>query len=61
MKALVVYESMYGNTHAVADALADVLGPDVDVRPVHEAGSVPGDVDLLVVGGPTHMHGLTPR
>ena len=59
MKTLVIYESMYGNTHAVADALADVLGPDVGVRPVHEAGSVPGDVDLLIVGGPTHMHGLS--
>jgi flavodoxin len=61
MKALVVYESMYGNTHAVADAVAQGLGPeaDVGVLPVHGAGSVPGDVDLLVVGGPTHMHGLT--
>ena len=53
MKTLVVYESMYGNTHAVADALAEVLGPDVDVRPVHEAGGVPGDVDLLILGGAT--------
>jgi len=25
MKALVVYESMYGNTHLVADAIADGL------------------------------------
>ncbi len=61
MKALVIYESMYGNTHAVADAVAQGLSPgaDVDVLPAHGAGSVPGDVDLLVVGGPTHMHGLT--
>ena len=59
MKALVIYESMYGNTHAVADAVAAGLGPQVEVRPVHTAGSLPGDVDLLVVGGPTHMHGLT--
>ena len=29
----------------------------VDVRPVHEADD--GGVDLLVVGGPTHMHGMT--
>src|SRR3954452_18573416 len=61
MKALIVYESMYGNTHAVATAIAQGLGPDadVDVRPVHEAGAPPSDVELLVVGGPTHMHGLT--
>ena len=61
MKALVIYESIYGNTHAVADAVAEGLGPeaDVEVRPVHHAGSVPADLDVLVVGGPTHMHGLT--
>lgn len=59
MRALVIYESMYGNTHRIADAIAEGLGGEVDVLPVHSAGSVPGDVDFLVVGGPTHMHGLT--
>jgi hypothetical protein len=59
MRALVIYESMYGNTRAVADAIAEGFGSDVEVRSVQEAGSVPGDVDLLVVGGPTHMHGLS--
>ena len=57
MKALIVYESMYGNTHAVAAG----LGPEaeVDICPVHAVGTVPADLDLLVVGGPTHMHGLS--
>lgn len=61
MHALIVYESMYGNTKAVAEAIAAGLGPGwtADVRPVHEVASAPGDADLLVVGGPTHMHGLT--
>jgi hypothetical protein len=59
MRALVIFESMYGNTHAAADAIAEGLGGEVEVRPVHDAGGVPGDVDLLVVGGPTHMHGLS--
>jgi len=61
MKALIIYESMYGNTHAVADAVAAGLGSEVDVgiRPVHAVGPVPVDLDLLVVGGPTHMHGLS--
>jgi hypothetical protein len=60
MKTLIVYESMYGNTHAVADAVAEGLGGngDVQVRPVHTAGDLPLDLDLLIVGGPTHMHGL---
>ena len=61
MNALIVYESMYGNTRAVAEAVADGLGGDwtTTVRSVHEAGAVPDDVDLLLVGGPTHMHGLS--
>lgn len=57
MKALVVYESMYGNTHAVAEAIADGLGGS-PVRSVHEAARSPDQRDLVVVGGPTHMHGL---
>jgi hypothetical protein len=62
MKALVVYESMYGNTHAVAGAIADGLGPDVDteVVPVERAdASALEGVDLLVLGGPTHAHGMS--
>ena len=59
MAVVVVYESMYGNTHAVADAIAAGIGDGAEVRSVHEAGSLSGDVDLLVVGGPTHMHGLS--
>lgn len=57
MKIAVVYESIYGNTAAVAEAIADGLrgACDVDVGP---AGDEPADVDLLVVGAPTHAHGL---
>ena len=38
MRALVVYESMYGNTHLIADAIADGLREtaDVVVGSVHE-------------------------
>lgn len=59
MSVLVVYESMYGNTHAVADAIAEGIGGEAEVRSVHDVGSLPADLDLLVVGGPTHMHGLS--
>jgi hypothetical protein len=58
MSATVVYESVYGNTRAVADAIAEGLG-DAEVVAVHEAADRMFDADLLVVGGPTHMHGLT--
>jgi menaquinone-dependent protoporphyrinogen IX oxidase len=57
MDAIVVYESVYGNTRAVAEAVADGLG-GVPVLPVREAARRDGPVDLLVIGGPTHMHGL---
>ncbi|HEU0024173.1 MAG TPA: flavodoxin domain-containing protein [Thermoleophilaceae bacterium] len=56
--ALVVYESIYGNTRAVAEAIAKGLG-DAPVSPVHEAEGSLADADLVVCGGPTHMHGLT--
>jgi Flavodoxin domain len=61
MRALIVFESMYGNTRAIAEAIAEGMGADagVTVLAVHEAGPVPADVELLVVGGPTHMHGLS--
>lgn len=56
MNAVVVYESMYGNTRAVAEAIADGLG-GAAVVPVQDASAADA-ADLLVVGGPTHMHGL---
>ena len=56
MKAIVVYESVFGNTHAIAEAVAEGLG-GVPVLSVREAVERDGDLDLLVVGGPTHAHG----
>lgn len=60
-KALVVYESMFGNTAAIAAAIAEGLGDtaDIEVLEVSTAPTEFHDVDLLVVGGPTHAHGLS--
>ena len=58
MSATVVYESVYGNTRAIAQAIAEGLG-DAEVVPVFEAAERALETDLLVVGGPTHMHGLS--
>jgi hypothetical protein len=62
MRALVVYESMYGNTHEVAEAIADGLRANGDAEAVslHDAAAAHLEgVDLLVVGGPTHAHGMS--
>ncbi len=64
MKAVIVYESLYGNTHAVAEAVAEGLREraEVDVSPVEDSPSaVVEGADLLVVGGPTHVHGMSSR
>jgi flavorubredoxin len=61
MKALVVYDTKFGNTKQVAQAIGDVLaeGFEVQVIPAAEAAPLPREIDLLVVGGPTHAHGLS--
>jgi flavodoxin len=63
MNSLVVYESKFGNTHRVADIIGRALGsygsaPVVDIE---SADAFKLDkVDLLVVGGPTQAHGMSP-
>lgn len=62
MRALVVYESIFGNTRDVALAIADGLtarGAVVDLVTADSAPEdFPGRVDLLVVGSPTHAFSL---
>ena len=53
MKAYVVYESLYGNTAAVASAIADGIGQDAQARPTD--GVTPDEIaaaDLVVAGAP---------
>jgi len=61
MKAVIIYESMYGNTRTIADAIAEGLRPDeAIVVPVAQARPELLDgAGLLVVGGPTHIHGMS--
>lgn len=64
MRALVVYESMYGNTHVVADHIAEGLRQSYEVEVVPVAQATKERVaaaDLVVVGGPTHAHGMSSR
>jgi hypothetical protein len=62
MRVLVVYESMYGNTRAVATDIAAGLGDahEVTLMPVCRATrELVAAADLIVVGGPTHLHGMS--
>jgi flavorubredoxin len=64
VKAIVVYESMFGNTHRVAEAVAEGLKENAEVS-LHPVSETPPDtlagVDLIVVGGPTHIHGMASK
>jgi len=61
MRALVVYETIWGNTEQVARAIATGLGEtlSVDVMDSETAPKVVNDYDLVVVGGPTHAFSMT--
>jgi flavodoxin I len=62
MRSLIVYDSWYGNTQQVADAIATGLGNAVRTIRVGdiELGRYLQDLDLLVVGSPTHGGVTTP-
>src|SRR5690349_5192443 len=62
MRALVVFETSYGNTLHVAEKIRDGLAEtlDVDLRSTEDTRPlVLADYQLVVVGGPTHALGLS--
>jgi hypothetical protein len=62
MRAVIVYESMYGNTRRIAESIADGLGTTMSVSVIGVSEADPrtlADADLVVVGGPTHLHGMS--
>lgn len=53
MKSIVVYESHWGNTAAVARAIAEGIGPEARALSTDEAtGAAIADADLIVAGAP---------
>jgi len=53
MKAIVVYESLWGNTAAIARAIAEGIGPEARALSTAEAtAAVTADADLIVAGAP---------
>jgi len=61
MKASVIYDSVFGNTEKVAQAIGAALGDDV---PVVKVGDVTPEqvtgLDVLIVGSPTRAFSMTP-
>ena len=60
MKALVVYESMFGNTEAIARSVANGLADAFEVT-LADVATIPSaqGMDLLIAGAPTHAFGLS--
>ena len=53
MKAVVVYESLWGNTAAIARAIAEGIGPDAQALTTDAArAEAIADADLIVAGAP---------
>ena len=62
MRVVIVYESMFGNTRGIAEAIAEGMerAGDVRVFPVADAGhEIAEGADVLIVGGPTHAHAMS--
>ncbi|WP_246852766.1 hypothetical protein [Naasia sp. SYSU D00948] len=60
MRAVIVVESIWGNTELIGTEIAAGLGGDL--TELVDAASAPadlGDLDLLVVGGPTHAFSMS--
>jgi flavodoxin I len=63
MKALIVYDSVYGNTEKIARAIAEAIAPSGEVKVVQAGEASPSElesIDLLIVGSPTHGGRPTP-
>jgi len=63
MKALIVYDSVYGNTEKIARAVAEAITPSGEVKVLGVGEANPSELastDLLIVCSPTHAGRPTP-
>jgi menaquinone-dependent protoporphyrinogen IX oxidase len=62
MKGVIVYDSYYGNTKTVAEAIVEQLkveGHEADLRSVRERYPEPPQGDILFLGSPIRMGSVT--
>jgi flavodoxin len=58
MKGVVIYDTTYGNTKKVAEAITDALRESelkVDILHVKDTKELDGDYDFLILGSPTKI------
>ncbi len=62
MNTLILYDSQFGNTEKLATAMADKLAVYGSAHVVPASAGLPDldGIDLLLVGGPTQAHGVSP-
>jgi Flavodoxin len=64
MRTVIIYESTYGNTRQVAEELAEVARAHGEAVLVPAEDATRSSLDgagLVLVGGPTHLHGMSSR
>jgi flavodoxin len=64
VKGIVVYDSYYGNTKKVAEAIVEQIkseGHEAELRSVREDYPSPPQGDFMFVGSPNRMGGVTGR
>lgn len=64
MKGIVVYDSYYGNTKKVAEAIVEQIkseGHEAELRGVREDYPSPPQGDFILVGSPNRFGGVTGR
>lgn len=55
MKTLIVFDSVYGNTEKIANAIGSTIAGEVEVLRVSEVNPSEFEtIDLLIIGSPTH-------
>lgn len=60
MNAIVVFDSLHGNTERIAHAIGEALEPLGEVRVLRTTEVSPDTrADAWVIGGPTHGHGMS--
>ena len=63
MKTLIIYDSFFGNTEQIAQAIGNALGPPEDVEVLRVGNVKPAQLmgaTLLIVGSPTRGFRPTP-